>query len=125
MPTSLWKRWWLIFAFWTLVGLFFSTHSYLLTSRFLDANVNFRYAFIDTMPEWYVWAALTPLIFQFARRFPLERATWLRALAIHVSLGCFLVVLHTLLSVTLVMLLWSVMGRKLAWAEVAQDKLAL
>src|SRR5216684_6026424 len=125
MPRSLWKRGLLIFAFWTLIGLFFSTHSYLLTARFLDPNVNFAYAFIDTMPEWYVWAALTPLIFRLACRFPLERATWRRALPIHVALGCFLVVLHTLLSVTLVMLLWWVVGRNIAWAAVAQDKLAL
>lgn len=37
--------------------------------------------------DWYIWAALTPLVVWLARIIPVTGATWLRALATHVVLG--------------------------------------
>lgn len=36
---------------------------------------------------WYLWAALTPLIFRLSRRFPLERALWQSRVAVLLGVG--------------------------------------
>jgi two-component system, LytTR family, sensor kinase len=37
------------------------------------------------LSEWYLWAVLAPLVFRLARRFPLERATLVRHLPVHLA----------------------------------------
>jgi len=37
------------------------------------------------VPSWYVWALATPLIVRLARRFPLRREGWPRALPVHAA----------------------------------------
>ena len=40
-----------------------------------------------TLPSWYVWAALAPLIFLAARRFPVDGARWAAHLPLHLGLN--------------------------------------
>jgi two-component system, LytTR family, sensor kinase len=48
---------------------------------------------------WFSWAFLTPLILVVARRFPIERQTWPRALAVHVPAMVAFCFAHVLLIV--------------------------
>ena len=54
-----WVRWALWLLFWTAVGFFFSTQTVLRSAP--EEGVWFA-AFRHTMPHWYVWGAMTPLI---------------------------------------------------------------
>ena len=54
-----WVRWALWLLFWTAVGFFFSTQTVL---RSAPEEGVWLAAFRHTMPHWYVWGAMTPLI---------------------------------------------------------------
>jgi signal transduction histidine kinase len=46
---------------------------------------------IANLPDWYLWAALTPLVFWLGRRFPLGRDRWLPNASIHLLAGTAIV----------------------------------
>ena len=69
-------RWFTIWLGWTLIAFFFATHSFInayLGSQYAPRPMSLRQALILALSEWYVWAALAPLIVWLARRFPIER----------------------------------------------------
>jgi two-component system LytT family sensor kinase len=47
----------------------------------------FTTALLAGLPDWYFWAALTPLVFWVGDRIPFEAARWPRAVAIHLVVG--------------------------------------
>lgn len=49
--------------------------------------LTFEASLLAGLPEWYSWAALTPLVFSLGRRFRLERRQWLRAALFHLVCG--------------------------------------
>jgi len=67
--------------FWTVVGLFFATQIYLLSSE-----SNWPSALRQAMPRWYIWGALLPGIIWLDRRL-LKRASLSRRLVGHFFLG--------------------------------------
>jgi two-component system LytT family sensor kinase len=83
---SRWAWWRVVFTLWTLVGLF--TVGELCLSRLVRGR---------PMPTWqnllipqtnvWLWVLLTPSIFWFARRLPLERGAWRLNAALHLLLG--------------------------------------
>jgi two-component system, LytTR family, sensor kinase len=77
------------FGLFTAIGLAFATSTY-ATYAAKENPVPWRDAMFWSLTEWYLWAALCPLVFWLARRFPMSRATWVRHLPVH--LGAFLVV---------------------------------
>jgi len=88
------------FGLCTVIGLAFATSTY-ATYAAKGVPVLWREALFWALTEWYLWAALCPLVFWLSRRFPVGRATWARHLPVHV--GAFLVV-HALHEVAYVML---------------------
>jgi two-component system LytT family sensor kinase len=62
------RRWWakvaLALIFWTGVGLLFLIQSYLLTPN----RVDLISAIKSTMPRWYIWGLLAPIVFAVNRR---------------------------------------------------------
>jgi two-component system, LytTR family, sensor kinase len=97
----MWKRRWIVwlaaFIGWMLVGLSFGINDFL----FADVHVRFYQQPLPLMSVlaweiayWPVWAALSPLIFRFARRFPIEPNRWLRNLTISIVAGLLLTVAH-------------------------------
>lgn len=64
-------KWLLAIAFWTVVGLLFSTQHILLI-RFRGEEVTMLEAMRVAMPRWYLWGLSTPLIFQIHHRFPVR-----------------------------------------------------
>lgn len=57
------------------------------------------------MPDYYLWAALTPLIVWVGRRFPLERRELVRNLGVHAVIGAAFVVVELMASCWIVSLL--------------------
>lgn len=76
------KRVALFWAGWTVVGLFFSSQTY-LAYTYAGRSIPWSGALFLGLSEWYVWAALSPLLLFLARRYPLGRGSWFRSLLIH------------------------------------------
>ena len=78
-----WSRgaeWAAILGFWLVLG------ALTLVRRALDPRGGSGIGTPDlyiTLSEYTVWMLLTPVIFYFARRYPLERGTWIRVLLFH------------------------------------------
>jgi signal transduction histidine kinase len=77
----------LIFGFWTLIALLTTANALfdplVRGPSPVPRSVPVSMAFIDS----YLWAALTPLILWLAGRFKIERANWLKRLALFVGIG--------------------------------------
>src|SRR6185369_11182803 len=90
----------LIVAAWTVLAVFLTSQMYLAYSR-RDIPIRWERMFFVELSYAYIWAALTPLILLLARRFPIERAKWVRSLLIHLGVSLFIGfatrVLHDLL----------------------------
>jgi two-component system, LytTR family, sensor kinase len=76
------KKWAIIFACWTFVGLFFATHS-ALYARYRGWGTELRFDFGAHLSCAYGWFLLTPLILYLARRFELAGPHRLRNAATH------------------------------------------
>src|SRR5262249_57485886 len=77
-----WARWILIFGVWTMLGAL-SAVRVMVTYAYSGAIVTWRRAFVIALADWYVWALLAPAIAWLARRFAIERRSWLRSLLVH------------------------------------------
>ncbi len=74
----------LFLGLWTVIGLSFASQFYLSSSA-LGYYFTWGQAIGITLSDWYVWAALSPGIIWFARRFPLHRRNWSKLLVIHTA----------------------------------------
>lgn len=94
---SWWKWALLIFGLATLFGLVQVTQA---SVRSLSAgkSVDLVYLAKGWMPDYYLWAALTPLIVWLGVRFPLDEPPWLPRLGVHVAAASALVPLELLAS---------------------------
>ena len=104
-----WLRWLLIFAAWTLLGLFFATqnyiNAYIQASSYARRALSWQQALVLALGEWYIWAALAPLIVWLARRFPIERPARLRGLLVHVVTGFILSVIKVMADLIVIRLI--------------------
>src|SRR5262245_48790467 len=100
-------RWGLLFACWTLLGLFSASQVYIRYAYNSDKPSTWRQAFSVAMPDWYAWGILSPFIFWFARRFPLERNRRARRFALHLFAGIFFSFLKTVIEFKV---LWRMTG---------------
>ncbi len=78
-----------VFACYTLLNIFTASRIY-ITYSYGNFPISWWRAFLLSLPDWYGWAMLTPLIYFLARRFPLERAVMRRALTIHIPASLML-----------------------------------
>ena len=90
----------LVVAFWTLFGLIESTNAYVAQSQ-RGAEASWVAALINNMPWWWLWAALTPVVFFIARRVRLDGARAPQAIATHLVAGAALVTVHIVAAGTL------------------------
>jgi two-component system LytT family sensor kinase len=91
-----WLRRGLVFLSWTLLGLVFSSQSYVYYAV-RGGDVRWLPTLTWVFAEWYTWAALSPFILRLARRFRIERRRWSRALIIHLAAGVLFSVAHAAL----------------------------
>ena len=74
-------------------------------------HVAWWWAVLASMPWWYGWAALTPVAFSIASRWPPAAARWAGPLLVHVASACVLAVVH--LTSTAVFTHWLTRGHML------------
>jgi signal transduction histidine kinase len=81
----------LIFGTATLLGFFSAFQAFYYVSTFAPPKreASFALLLLLNLNYWYSWALLTPVVLWLARRFPLERATWMRSVPVHL-VGVFL-----------------------------------
>jgi signal transduction histidine kinase len=96
-PRGRWVPWVLVWAGWTALAIFFAVASSL---TFIASYQPPRWGQTLTLAfaEWYVWAALTPLVVWFAGRFPLGGPTWLRSGVVHAAAGLAVAVVKVALT---------------------------
>jgi sensor histidine kinase YesM len=82
-----------ILGAWTLFGFFFSTQLY-LNIRYHGRSQPFSLILIPWLTCGYLWAALTPVAFWLARRFPLEKEVIVRRVAQHLLFGVLISLLQ-------------------------------
>ena len=96
VTTAPWRRLYLpaLVVLWSVVGLVFATEEYIAAHAF-GAPVSWRRTVIYALPAWYLWAAVTPLILAFARRYPIRRGNATYALVFHLTASALLSLAHT------------------------------
>src|SRR5437870_5441486 len=67
-----WRRAALFFSGWTLVGIIFAGISYAAAVGENNKESGFASALRLNLVQFYLWAILSPLVFRFSRRFPIE-----------------------------------------------------
>ncbi|HEX9728201.1 MAG TPA: histidine kinase [Gemmatimonadales bacterium] len=88
-----WRSATTIVMVWTIIGILESLKTWLFLG-FGGVARSVPELLLLNMPWWYLWAALTPLTILAARRFPLARGTWPRALVAHLMIGTLISAAH-------------------------------
>lgn len=91
------KRFALVFALWTVAAVCGGLADYLFV-YLLGKHPAFWAVFRRPLTEQWIWAALTPLVFFVAHRFPLARPHLVRAIGVHVAAFLLLSLLHCALA---------------------------
>lgn len=82
-----WADWFNLPAYilvWSIPGIA-ALSFYYLNQTVTAEPLNWSYALISTLPNWYIWAFLTPAIIKLSQRYPLEQDSWKRVLiTIHI-----------------------------------------
>jgi signal transduction histidine kinase len=81
-----WVRWGLILGAWTFIGLLEASLSSVLVALSNKTMPLWRLLVMGVF-DWYIWAALTPLVLWGIRRCPIEQRNWLRPLIVHLIAG--------------------------------------
>lgn len=97
MRKSHWRLWLSVMAGWTLLGLTFTLNYYLFADHYVaifKEAPSLNQLLIGELPYWFLWAALSPLVFWLTMRFPLERSRLFRNLSVHVIACISLSLIH-------------------------------
>src|SRR3989442_12912181 len=73
------------FGFWTVLGIVSSAQLYFAHQRLGPDPYTWWQALTATLPDWYLWALLSPVVVWLAPRFPVDRASFRRHLFIHLG----------------------------------------
>ncbi len=83
-----WVEWAFIFGFWTLLATLTAIHRgldpRLIAGLYVPDGEMWR-VLLRPYTSLYAWALITPLLFAFSRRFPIERETWKVRLVQHLG----------------------------------------
>jgi two-component system, LytTR family, sensor kinase len=88
------RPWLAIWTGWTALALFFAV-SNSLTYKSTGRPANWALTIKRSLTEWWLWAAVTPLVVGLARRFPIHGPRLPRNLAIHMIAGAVVAVAKT------------------------------
>ena len=88
-----WRVWLLAAAIATPLGL--SSVAFVYFGMKMGGKpLPFTTALLAGLPDWYFWAALTPLVFWLGERIPFERRRWARAAIVHLFVGAGVVLVE-------------------------------
>src|SRR5438270_11032710 len=93
-------QWALMFLAWTLIVVTFSLQAYVFSVA-RGRPDNFWHEFLVASTDWYIWAALTPLVLFFCRRFRISSDNWLSAVPVHLVAGIIISFLQLAIQVRL------------------------
>src|SRR5262252_5435620 len=92
------RRLWLAVVIgWTLIGLIFTLNYYFFADHYVAIfrqPPTLPQMLIWELPYWFLWAALSPLVFWLTRRFPLQRGQLLVNSGVHIAACLGLSILH-------------------------------
>jgi two-component sensor histidine kinase len=92
-------KWGLIFCFWTVLGLLYTSQLYVgLHMREMDHSF-WRILVWQLVGCWYGWILFTPLILGLGEHFPVERSSWKRNLPVHIVASSILAAIHSIIVV--------------------------
>jgi two-component system, LytTR family, sensor kinase len=124
MSTPRWRRiaWLAAGALGVCIALALRATTFAAISRHLDPRYDLRPSEVVSWSFAYYlcWAALTPLIFSLARRVPLTRRRWAGPLAFHLATS----VVVSALAPTMTCFLFSLVSRRVPWAELVGPMMA-
>src|SRR5207249_9847164 len=104
-----WRRAALLFGGWTLVSVIFAAISYAAAIGENNKEFGFVSALRLNLVQFYLWAILSPLLFKFSRRFPIEfRPLNLRNLLLYFPALISFAGIHQLIHLAV---LWSITPR--------------
>ena len=124
------KRKWIIAMLlgWMVIGLSFSINDYVFRDTlksYYDNLPSLPSLLLWDLVYWPVWAALTPLIFFIARRFPLGRNRWHPNLLINLLAALLLPVLQRAVYLLIAWPIQAVMGETISFLDVLLYNLPL
>lgn len=93
-------QWVLILTGWTLIVVTFSVQAYVFAVA-RGRPDNFWHEFLVASTDWYIWAALTPLVLFLCRRFRIASQNWPRAVLLHLVAGIVISFLQLAIQVRL------------------------
>src|SRR6266496_548933 len=94
---SHWRLQLAVIVGWTLIGLTFTFNYYLFSDHYVaifKQPPTLEQMLIWELPYWFLWAALSPLVFWLTMRFPLERGRLVRNSLVHVLACVSLSLIH-------------------------------
>jgi len=99
-----WADWFNLPAYllaWSIPGV--SALSFYYLNQTLSAQpLNWSYAVISTLPNWYIWALLTPAILKLSQRWPLEQDSWKQVLlTVHIPALVVSMLIHSAVNLML------------------------
>ncbi len=113
------KRWTIfVFAFlgWLMIGIAHGLNEYFFTDTlayYYKEAPTLKSMLLWEVVYWPTWAALAPLIFLLARRFPIVHENWLRNLLINIAGGLLIIIPQRLIYLTAAGTLQSVLGEEI------------
>jgi two-component system LytT family sensor kinase len=118
-------KWGLIFCFWTVLGLLYTSQFYVRTLMEGMNHSFWRMLAWQLLGCWYWWVAFTPLILWLGRRFPIEKSSWKRSLPVHLVACTILAAIHSAVVVisTIVIRPFDEMMRLRPFAEMFRGRL--
>jgi signal transduction histidine kinase len=113
------RVWWLVCAAWSVPAVLEAAQA-LVQAHQAGASVSWWEAWLRYGPKYYFWAALTPLVWQVARRVPLAGTTErVRAVSVHASAALLLSAAHLTLTALYYHTFWSqpdeTLGQAVGW----------
>ena len=93
-----WQNWAIAFVVWTIIGLSFASRSYFTAYR-AGTAVDWKEVVSGYLIDFYIWGAVSPLIFRLARRFPIERGKAASRIALHFIISVIFIFLVTAISI--------------------------
>ena len=96
-----WRKWTFYLICWTIPA--FVALSYYHLNQILTATeVNWNYALMTSLPWWYIWALFTPVVLWVARKYPINKDTWVKSVPLlYIPLMLLLFAVHAAINLLL------------------------
>ena len=96
-PETRWRLWLSIVVGWMLIGAAYALNYYVYARHYVEIFTQpptLGQMLVWELPYWFLWAAISPLVFHLTQRFRLERGRLLRNSLIHAAACVALALAH-------------------------------